>query len=61
MNRKEHLRKLELNKQWDQAIEFMQIIIEANPNDVDAYIYTNLLLINLLVISLKYFKFWLKI
>ncbi len=25
MNWKTHLRKQELNKQWDQAIEFMQI------------------------------------
>lgn len=46
---KEHLRKLELNKQWDQAIEFMQMIIEANPDDMDSYIYMNFLLMNLLV------------
>lgn len=49
MNWKTHLRKLELNKQWDQAIEFMQIIIEANPDDMYAYIYINFLLMNLLV------------
>lgn len=49
MGWKEHLRELELNKKWDQAIEFMQMIIEANPNNMDAYIYTNFLLMNLLV------------
>jgi len=41
MGWKEHLRELELNKKWDQAIEFMQMIIEANPDNMDAYIYTN--------------------
>lgn len=49
MGWKEYLRELELNKQWDQAIEFMQIIIVANPDNMDAYIYINFLLMNLLV------------
>lgn len=49
VNWKIHLRGLELNKQWDQAIEFMQIIIGANPDDMHAYIYMNFLLMNLLV------------
>lgn len=49
MNWKQQLRVFELNKQWDQAIEFMQIVVEANPDDMDAYIYINFLIMNLLV------------
>ena len=49
MNWKKQLRELELNGQWDRAIEFMQIVVEANPDDMDAYIYINFLLMNTLV------------
>jgi hypothetical protein len=49
MEWKEILRKLELNKQWDEAIEFMEDIIANNPNNMDAYIAMNYLLMNLLV------------
>ena len=48
MNWKRYLLNLELNKQWDQAIEFMQNVIRDNPDDMDAYIYMNFLLMNLL-------------
>ena len=51
MDWKKQLRVFELNKQWDQAIEFMQIVIEANPNDMDAYIYMNFLVMNLLALE----------
>lgn len=49
MNWQETLRELEHNKQWDAAIEFMQEVIDKNPNDMDAYIAINYLLMNLLV------------
>ena len=49
MNWKEKLRRLEKTKQWDRAIEFMETVIRKNPDDVDAYIYMNYLLMNLLV------------
>ncbi len=49
MNWKEQLRALELHKEWDFAIELMQKVIAENPNDMDAYIYMNYLLMNLLV------------
>lgn len=49
MNWKEQLRQLELKKDWDTAIEFMQHVIEKNPNDIDAYLLMNYLLMNLLV------------
>jgi tetratricopeptide (TPR) repeat protein len=49
MDWKRQLRVFELNKQWDQAIEFMQIVIAAHPDDMDAYIYMNFLIMNLLV------------
>jgi len=45
---KEPLRELEKAKQWDEAIEFMQEVIEQNPEDKDAYIFMNYLLMNLL-------------
>jgi hypothetical protein len=48
MNWKEKLRKLEINKQWDDAITFMESVIKQNPNDMDAYIFMNYLLMNLL-------------
>lgn len=49
MNWKEHLRILERLKEWDMAIEFMQDVIKKNPDDMDAYIFMNYLLMNLLV------------
>lgn len=49
MNWKEQLRVLEHAKQWDVAIEFMKNVIKENPNDMDAYIFMNYLLMHLLV------------
>ncbi len=49
MTWKEALRQLEYKKDWDTAIEFMQHVIHENPDDMDAYIYMNYLLMNLLV------------
>jgi len=49
MSWKVKLRELEEYKQWDKAIEFMQGIIKENPNNKDAYIFMNYLLMNLLV------------
>lgn len=46
---KEHLRTLEKAKKWDEAIEFMKGVIQKNPDDMDAYIFMNFLLMNLLV------------
>lgn len=40
---------LEQNKQWDEAIQFMESHLSNNPNDMDAYIAMNYLLMNLLV------------
>jgi hypothetical protein len=45
---KEKLKSLEKAKQWDYAIAFMQNIIKENPNDMDAYMCMNYLLMNLL-------------
>ncbi len=49
MTWKETLRQLEYKKDWDTAIEFMQHVIHQNPDDMDAHIYMNFLLMNLLV------------
>jgi tetratricopeptide (TPR) repeat protein len=49
MNWKEHLAKLEHDKQWDTAIEYMQKVVTENPNNLDAYLSINYLLMNLLV------------
>ncbi len=49
MNWKEELARYEQNKKWDRAIEFMQGVIRENPNDMDAYLLMNYLLMNLLV------------
>jgi len=49
MEWKKKLRLLELDKQWDCAIVLMQQVIKENPDDIDAYIYMNYLLMNLLV------------
>lgn len=43
------LKSLENQKQWDSAIEFMQQILLENPNDLDAHLCMNYLLMNLLV------------
>ncbi len=49
MNWKSHLEHLENTKQWNAAIKFMQKIIKENPDDMDAYLFMNYLLMNLLV------------
>ena len=49
MNWKSQLEQLEQNKFWDFAIELMQKVIVENPNNVDAAIQMNYLLMNLLV------------
>lgn len=49
MNWQEQLKKLENNKQWDEAIILMQDVINNNSHNVDAYIAINFLLMNLLV------------
>lgn len=49
MNWKAQLRVLENAKQWDAAIDFMKNIIKEHPNDMDAYIFMNYLLMNLVV------------
>lgn len=49
MNWKIQLALFEQNKEWDAAIEFMQQVIRENPNDMDAYLLMNYLLMNLLV------------
>lgn len=49
MQWKARLRLLENNKQWDDAIAFMERIICENPNDKEAYIFMNYFLMNLLV------------
>lgn len=49
MQWKEHLRNLEHKQDWDEAIAFMQQIIKDNPNNMDAYLFMNYLLMNLLV------------
>ena len=46
---KSHIRTLELTKQWDLAIEFMKHVIDKNPDDMDAYISINQLIMNLLI------------
>ncbi|HEX2977741.1 MAG TPA: hypothetical protein VHO47_01335 [Candidatus Babeliales bacterium] len=49
MNWKEELKKLEDAREWDEAIAFMQKVIDKNPDNMDAYMFMNYLLINLLV------------
>lgn len=49
MTWKEVLRQLEYKKDWDTAIEYMQHVIQENPNNMDAYMHMNFLLMNLLV------------
>lgn len=45
---KEILQKLEHEKRWDEAIQFMQYILLHNQDDKDAHIFMNYLLMNLL-------------
>lgn len=49
MNWKSELRRLEQKKDWNSAISFMEKFILDNPNDMNAYIAMNYLLMNLLV------------
>jgi len=49
MEWKKQLNALEKAKEWDFAIELMENVIKQNPNDMDAYIFMNYLLMNLLV------------
>ncbi len=49
MNWKEQLKKLEQSKEWDFAIKLMESVIEDNPDNLDAYLSMNYLLMNLLV------------
>lgn len=49
MNWKTELKKLEQNKLWDTAIELLQHVINEEPNNMEAYINMNYLLMNLLV------------
>ena len=49
MEWKKQLRSLEHAKKWDFAIELMEDIIKKNPKDIEAYIFMNYLLMNLLV------------
>jgi len=49
MNWKEKLKYLESIEDWDSAIELMQKVIAEHPNDIDAAIRMNYLLMNLLV------------
>lgn len=48
-NWKERLKKFEQNKEWDDAIALMKAVIEQYPNDVDAAISMNYLIMHLLV------------
>jgi hypothetical protein len=48
INWKKQLRSLEKKKEWDTAIVLMQSIITEHPDNMDAYICMNYLLMNLL-------------
>ena len=39
----------EQQKEWDTAIQYMESVIDQHPNDMDAYLSINYLLMNLLV------------
>jgi hypothetical protein len=54
MNWKDTLRELEKNKQWDEAIEFMQQIVQEHVYDQDAYLCMNYLLVQ--AIFEEYYK-----
>lgn len=40
---------LEKYRQWDAAIEFMKKVLQENPDNMDAYIFMNYLIMNMLV------------
>lgn len=48
MNWKEKLKILDQKKEWDAAIEFMEHVIEQNPDDMDVYIALNYFFMNLI-------------
>lgn len=48
-NWRTQLRRLEQDKKWDAAIAFMSEVIEKLPDDVDAAIFMNYLIMHLLV------------
>ncbi len=54
MKWKEQLRALEKAKDWDFAIALMEDVIKQNPNDMDAYIFLNFRLMDLLVEEYPY-------
>lgn len=49
MQWKEQLRQFELQKQWNDAIDYMVDIIDANPTEMDPYIYMIFLLMNTVI------------
>lgn len=49
MNWKEQLKKYEYTKEWKSAIDLMWKTIDDNPQNLDAYLCVNYLLMNLLV------------
>lgn len=49
MHWKKALKHLEDNKDWDAAINFMQQALIEHPNDLNAHLFMNYLLMNLLV------------
>lgn len=49
MNWKKELDYFEAHKKWDLAIQLMQKVINEKPDDLDAYLRMNYLLMNLLV------------
>lgn len=46
---KKQLAQFEHNRQWDEAIEFMRKVIAQYPDNLDAYLSINYLIMNLLV------------
>lgn len=48
MNWKDQLYEYENQKKWIFAVEFMQYVIKNNPNDMDAYILMNYVVMNFL-------------
>lgn len=49
MNWKKHLIELEISKNFKSAVEFIQKVVQENPNDVEAYVRGIYLLHNILV------------
>ena len=48
MNWKKHLQDLEQSKSWDAAIGFMEKFIHENPDNMEAYLFLNYLLANMI-------------